>query len=219
MKYENLDIIGADETGVGDYLTPLVAAAAFVPKENIEYFKKIGITDSKKLTDKKMLELYEKIKNKIKSRTRWLDQEQYNSMNKKFNAHELKTFLHIKAISSLEESIKVDKVIIDEYASQKNMDKYFNHLKEVNIPNLKTPIILIKRAEMVHISVAVASIIARVKLIELMKEQNKKWEMHFPLGTNDRSKNAARDFIKKFGVNNLGKIAKLSFKTTKELTN
>lgn len=45
--------IGVDETGVGDYFTPVVSVACFIPKNNIDEIINLGVKDSKKLNDKK----------------------------------------------------------------------------------------------------------------------------------------------------------------------
>ena len=90
--YKGKNIIGSDETGVGDYLTPLVAAAVFVPYQNVDKLSKMGITDSKKISDKQILILANKIKPLIKYRIKHLTQAGYNKLNKSFNANELKCF-------------------------------------------------------------------------------------------------------------------------------
>lgn len=51
-------ICGVDEVGRGPLAGPVVACAVIMPKEEIE-----GVNDSKKLSKKKRLTLYEKIKN------------------------------------------------------------------------------------------------------------------------------------------------------------
>lgn len=218
---KNLVVIGSDETGVGDYFTPLVVTAAFVPIQNINYFKSnIGVRDSKKLNDKQIEIIYEKIKMHIKSRTKIMFQSEYNFLNKQFNSHELKTLLHFQAISSLEKDIKPDLVIIDKFASKENITKYFNHLKAtIQLDNIKTKYECIEKAESFHVSVAVASIVARKKLLDLMKSQNEKWEIIFPLGANQNVKTVAKSFIGKHGIDNLKKVAKIHFKTTKEIIN
>ena len=218
QKYKDKKIIGSDETGVGDYLTPLVASAAFVPLQNIDLLKKLGVTDSKKLTDKNILEIYEKIKMRVKSRTRFLNQSQYNALSKVYNAHELKLLLHIQCINSLEKDINPDLIIIDKFASEKNLDKYYKKLIDnKKIDSVNTKIKAVEKGELEHISVAVASIIARVKLLELMKEQNKKWDMQFPLGTTAIAEEAAVEFIKKHGWKSFNEVAKTSFKTTEKI--
>lgn len=45
--------IGTDESGKGDFFGPLVIAGVLADEKAAEYFKELGIKDSKKLSDKK----------------------------------------------------------------------------------------------------------------------------------------------------------------------
>ena len=54
--------IGTDESGKGDFFGPLVIAGVLVDEKNAEKFHQLGIKDSKKLSDKKMLSLAVEIK-------------------------------------------------------------------------------------------------------------------------------------------------------------
>ena len=46
--------IGIDESGKGDFFGPLVIAGAYLDKQGAETLSKAGVTDSKKLDDKKI---------------------------------------------------------------------------------------------------------------------------------------------------------------------
>lgn len=213
-------VIGGDETGVGDYLSPLVCAAVFVPPSNYSYFRKIGITDSKKLSNQKIMTLFGLIKDKIKSSVRSLSQTEYNELNKIYNANELKMLLHLRAINALSSRLaKVDAIIIDQFASKKNLIKYQNHLvnNEKDLQNFLKEPLYVEKGESYHISVATASIVARAHLLVLMEKQNQKWAMNFPLGTNKIVEEFARQFIKVHGQKHLNEVAKLSFKTTQKI--
>ncbi|NQZ65972.1 MAG: ribonuclease HIII [Mycoplasmatales bacterium] len=217
--YVNKNIVGADETGVGDYLTPLISAAVFVPAVNVRKMINLGITDSKKITDSKILELFEKIKPMIKSSIRIMSQSQYNFLTKKYNANELKMYLHMQAIKSIENRVdNIDIVILDAFSNDSSLDKYRKKIsKEENIKDWESQTIYITKGEMEHVAVAAASIVARAYFVKFMEKQNKKWEMIFPLGTNLIVENFAKEFIKKHGKENLYNVAKLSFKTTKKI--
>ena len=218
--YQNKNIIGSDETGVGDYLTPLVAAAVFVPMANVYKLESLGITDSKKLSDKQISELYEKMKTMIKSSVRKMSQRQYNFLNKKYNANELKMRLHLECITAVESRVEdVNLVIIDAFSNESSLDKYRKRIstEEENIGDIKSKVKYVTKGEMEHVSVAAASIVARAYLIHSMQEQNKKWNDTFPLGTNKEVVAFAKSFVKKNGKDALYDVAKLSFKTTKEV--
>lgn len=225
--YENKNIIGSDETGVGDYLTPLVAAAVFVPINNVRKLEALGITDSKKLTDSKITELYNEMKTMIKSSVRKMSQRQYNFLNKKYNANELKMRLHLECIASVESRVdNIDLVIIDQFSTAPSLDKYRKRIieeenkdSEKEWLDIQAETKYVTKGEMEHVSVAAASIVARAYFIHLMEEQNKKWDIKFPLGTNKEVVAFAQRFVAKNGKDSLYDVAKLSFKTTKEVLN
>jgi len=56
-----LDIVGSDEAGKGDTFGGIAVAAAYVPYQIIPELKKLGVTDSKKLTDDKMFDIVREI--------------------------------------------------------------------------------------------------------------------------------------------------------------
>lgn len=221
INLANKNIIGSDETGVGDYFTPLIVCAVFVPKQNVDYLIEMGVKDSKKLSDIQILKIYDLIKSKIKSSTMVMNQIQYNNLtNKKWNANELKMMLHMKAITTLEEKIDdVDFVIIDQFSNLNSIQKYREKIVSQKISNdFKNEVNYFEKGESVHVSVAAASILARTKLIELMKLQNAKYNFEFPLGANNII-GKAKEFVEKHGEKELYNVAKISFKTTKEVLN
>ncbi len=219
-KYRGLNIIGSDETGVGDYLSPLVAAAVLVPKQNVELLESWGIKDSKKLSDKQILTLAQKIKPKVIFKVKHLTQSGYNKLNTSFNANELKMLLHMSAINDLENyADRVDLIIIDAFSNTQAIDKYQDKLNKssFDVKSFWHKYIYVPKGESEHVSVAAASILAREKLIELMKAQDKEWDMHFPLGTNTIVEDFTMKFVSRYGREKLPKVAKISFKTTEKL--
>ena len=71
--------IGTDESGKGDFFGPLVIAGVLADEKSAQYFRELGIKDSKKLSDKKMLMLAAEIK-KLR-RIRLLQFQILNIMN------------------------------------------------------------------------------------------------------------------------------------------
>ena len=64
-KIYNSSSIGSDEVGTGDYFGPIVVTSSYVSKDNIKYLEELGVKDSKKLTDDKILEIVPLIIKKI----------------------------------------------------------------------------------------------------------------------------------------------------------
>ncbi len=55
-------LIGTDESGKGDYFGPLVTAGVYVHEKNKVLLEKIGVRDSKKLKDDKIIKLAKEIR-------------------------------------------------------------------------------------------------------------------------------------------------------------
>lgn len=219
--FENKNVIGVDETGVGDYLTPLVACAAFVESSNIDKIKKLGITDSKLMTDKKIIEVFPELKNLLVYKVNHLTQKGYNNLNKYMNANELKMFLHMKSINHLELKMKVnsDMSIIDQFSNESSIVKYYTSLVEgkLSAESFVKPVMLLEKAESKHVAVAAASVIARYHFLKMMEEQDEELEMKTPLGTNEIVEKFAIKFVETYGRKALYSLAKISFKTTEKI--
>ena len=54
--------IGVDEVGKGDYFGPLVVVSCFVDEEFYKKVKALGVGDSKKFSDSRILKMYEEMK-------------------------------------------------------------------------------------------------------------------------------------------------------------
>ena len=216
------NIIGCDETGVGDYLTPIVTAAVFVESNQVQALLDLGIKDSKQLSDQKIKDLFWKIQDQLKFRVNHLTQKGYNNLNKYLNAHEIKMFLHLKSITQLEitDQVNEDLILIDQFASVENTNKYYENLmlsSSLKTDEINQVVYLSEKAETKHVAVACASIIARYHFLKMMEEQETECEMKFPLGTNENVEKVALEFCHKFGRKALYEIAKISFQTTKKI--
>ncbi len=97
MKYYNTSSIGSDEVGTGDYFGPIVVTASLVKKEDIPYLEELGIKDSKKLTDDKILEIAPKVAKRIKYKSIILTNSEYNQKYKDNNMNKIKAIMHNKA--------------------------------------------------------------------------------------------------------------------------
>ena len=216
------NIIGCDETGVGDYLTPLVTAAVYVPAAQVAALHKLGVKDSKQLSKDQIQRLFSQIQPLVKYRVNHLTQKGYNNLNKYLNAHQIKMFLHLKSITQLERLDKVDEdlILIDQFANADNVAKYYDSLmlsSSLKTDEIRKPVVLAPRAESLHVAVACASIIARYHFLEMMKDQEEACGMEFPLGTNAIVEQTALAFCQKFGRKALYEIAKINFQTTQKI--
>ena len=134
QKYYNCNAIGSDEVGTGDYFGPIVVTACFVTKEDIPFLEELGVGDSKKIDDSKILKIAPQIAKKIKYRSVILNNSEYNEKyNHQTNMNKIKAILHNKVLYQLahEEDIKYDYIIVDEFAREARYYEYLNDQKAV----------------------------------------------------------------------------------------
>ncbi len=62
-------------------------------------------------------------------------------------------------------------------------------------------------------AVAAASILARHEFVTRLAKLEKQFEMEFPKGASAAVDKAAKAFVERYGADNLGKVAKLHFRT------
>lgn len=212
-QYYYINSIGSDEVGTGDYFGPIVVTASFVSKENISFLEELGVKDSKKLTDLKILDIVPKIIKKIPYETLIYTNEEYNN-HPEFNMNKVKAILHNKALLSLmkKENYNYDKVIIDQFCYPKN---YFEYLKESN--NVFRKISFTTKAEDKCLSVACSSLISRYIFIKEINKLSKKIGKNIPKGASDKVDEFGREIVKKYGKDILRQIAKLNFKNTDKI--
>ncbi len=212
----NINSIGSDEVGTGDYFGPIVVTASYVKKEDIPFLKELGIRDSKKLSDEQILKIVPIIKDKIKYSTIILNNSDYNKIySNDMNMNKIKAILHNKALYSLvKDNLTYDYIVVDEFASPKN---YYNYLKD--IPNIVKDITFITKAEDKVMSVAVSSIISRYIFIKEINRIGNELKILIPKGASSIVDDAGIMIVKKYGSDILNSIAKINFSNTNRIKN
>jgi len=209
----NFSIIGTDEVGTGDYFGPIIVAACFVPKESIIELRNIGVMDSKKLSDKKIIEIAPILINSIIHGVVLLNNEQYNEVSKTTNMNKVKAIMHNEVINKiLKNDIKYDNIIVDGFTTTEKYYQYLNNKNNV-IQNVKLEI----NGEDKYIAIAAASIIARYYFIKAIDKLSLKYHYNLPKGA---GKPVDETLLQIFHDNNkdlLIHIAKLNFKNTTKI--
>lgn len=161
LKYEqnlykqNIELIaGVDEAGRGPLVGPVVAAAVILPKN----YSLEGLNDSKQLSEKKRNAFYNILKNEAVSiGIGIIDAPTIDAVN----IYEASKLAMLEAINNL--NIKPEHVLID----------------AMKLP-LNIPSTSIIHGDALSLSIAAASVIAKVTRDEMMYELHKKYpEYHF----------------------------------------
>lgn len=211
-KIFNSATIGSDEVGTGDYFGPIVVTGSFVKKEDIPFLQELGITDSKKMTDEKILEVVPILIKKIPYSTFILNNKDYNTWSKSMNMNKIKAVLHNKVLTDLTNKYKSDYIIVDEFAKDY---LYYNYLKDV--PNVVRNITFLTKGETKSLSVACASVISRFIFLKEMNKLSNEIGILLPKGASSSVDNIAKKIIDKYGFDKLNDIAKLNFKNTDKI--
>ena len=95
-EFYSLSTLGSDEVGTGDYFGPIVVTASFVPKDKVLYLDKLGVRDSKKITDEKIKQIAPTLLKEVEHVTYILTNKEYNDYQKKgYNLFIRKNILNI----------------------------------------------------------------------------------------------------------------------------
>ena len=211
----DISSIGSDEVGTGDYFGPIVVTASYVEKENIPFLTELGVRDSKKLSDEKILEIVPKIIKKIPYKTLILSNKDYNSYyGKDMNMNKIKAILHNKVLYSLvnENNYKYDYIVVDQFESPKS---YYNHLSNTN--KIIKDITFITKAEDKCLSVACSSLISRYIFIKEIDKLSDKYGLFIPKGASSYVDDIAIKLVDKYGEDILKDVAKLNFSNTSRI--
>ena len=215
IDYLNTTSVGSDEVGTGDYFGPIVVTASLVKKEDIEFLKKLGCTDSKKITDDKIKKIAPEIIKKITYKSIILSNEEYNQKySKENNMNKIKAIMHNKALSLILEETKekLDYIIIDEFAKE---NRYYSYLKD--IPNPVKNITFITKAETKNMAVACSSIISRYIFLKEFDKLSDTYHIPLPKGSGKNVDKIGEELTEKYGKDILNKIAKKNFSNTSRI--
>lgn len=201
-----INVIGVDESGKGDYFGPLVTAAVSINSQTD--LLNLEIRDSKEMNDDIIKELAEKIESQCEVAVSILLPKDYNEEYDKIkNLNTLLANEHVKNINKLLTD-KSKKIYIDKFASKSG-------IKGKLLPT-KAEVIEETKAESKYFSVACASIVARAHFVQSLEELSNDIGIQLPKGAY-LVEDVGRNIIKKYGLEGLKYVAKMHFKTTDKL--
>ena len=216
-KYETA--IGTDESGKGDYFGPLVVAGVYVNLNTKGPLEQIGVRDSKKIGDTKILELAQRIKTICNGHFSIIEITPitYNNLYSTFknegkNLNTLLAWGHAKAIEEVLSKVECNLAISDKFANEKYI------LSKLQEKGRGIELIQEHKAES-YTAVATASILARARFLERMKKMSEEYSIDFAKGASTKVVSQAKEFVNKNGKKELANVAKLHFKTTDQVLN
>jgi ribonuclease HIII len=203
--------IGTDESGKGDYFGPLVVAGVFVPEDQQNVLKELGIRDSKKISDNRVRELAGLLQKGYKHSLVAIGPEKYNELYAKLrNLNRILAWAHSRAIENILEEVNCSVAVTDQFG-----DKSFvlNALME---KGREIELIQKPKAEE-DLAVAAASIMARAEFLKRLYFLSQDVELDLPKGSSSLVEEAGLKLVKLHKVEILDKVAKKHFKLTRRI--
>jgi ribonuclease HIII len=199
-------ILGVDESGKGDFLGPLVIAGVLADREGVRLLTDLNVRDSKKISDKRILELSRVIEDKFVHSIVIIGPEKYNQLYGNIrNLNKLLAWGHSRVIENIAEEHEIDLALSDKFGRVDFIERAL--MKKGRNVRLVQQV----RAESI-IQVAAGSILARAGFIRYMGKLSKLYNMPVPKGAGKPVDDFARRFVASFGVDELAKICKVHFK-------
>ncbi len=207
----SLNRIGIDESGKGDYFGPLVIAAVFVTPVLEQDLALMQVRDSKKISDGRILEMAPDIRLLCPHSLVAIGPQRYNELYAKIkNLNRLLAWGHARALENLLQQVDCDLAIADQFGDERLI---LNALQEKG-----KQIRLVQRTKAESdLAVAAASILARADFLQRLDRLSQELSTTLPKGASAAVELAGRMVVKKYGRDRLGSVAKLHFKTTKQV--
>lgn len=210
-------IIGTDESGKGDYFGPLVSAGVYIDEHGAKDLVACGVKDSKNLSDKENLRLAKEIAKICQGHFVIIEisPEKYNLLYDQFkkekkNLNTLLAWGHAKAIEEILSNVNCEVAVADQFADERFI------LGKLQEKGKRLRLIQMHKAER-NIAVAAASILARARFLEKLSKLSNEYKIDLPKGASQTVIKNAKKFVDIYGKESLRKVAKLHFKTTKEV--
>lgn len=210
-NFAKLSVLGSDETGTGDFFGPITVAACFVSADKVALAHELGVKDSKLLNDDWMRKVAPDLREAFAHSVLTLKNEKYNKVQAQgWSQGKIKALLHnqaLKHVLSKIDPIRPDAVLIDQFAER---DIYYNYIKsEQEI--VRDKVLFSTKAEGLHVSVACASIIARVAFLEEMDRMSREAGVTLPKGAGKIVDEVAAKILLKHGEDYLEGLTKVHF--------
>ncbi|MDR9824775.1 hypothetical protein RCJ22_04040, partial [Vibrio sp. FNV 38] len=104
-------------------------------------------------------------------------------------------------------------IVIDDFCGERN---YYNYLQKdhqvINTVHFET------KAENKFVSVACGAIIARYSFLYFLQKMGEKYQCQFPKGAGSQVDEFAKQFVAKYGFDELRNVAKINFKNTEKIS-
>lgn len=202
--------IGTDEAGKGDYFGDLVVAGVYLDALGELAASRMGVKDSKKLSDKRVREIAHDIKRTFPCEVVRIAPAKYNELYEKMgNLNKLLAWAHARVIENLQPRTGAELVVSDQFGQVSVLE---NALMR---SGRSVRLVQITQGER-DLAVAAASILARATFLQRLDALSKEVGVELPKGATHVLP-VGRQLYQQGGKALLMQVAKLHFKTTEQI--
>ncbi len=199
-------LLGIDESGKGDFFGPLVIAGVLADENDAARMLEMNIRDSKKISDGRILQLADWIKDNFPHSLVVIGPEKYNQLYQKIkNLNRLLAWGHSRVIENIAAECQIEKAVSDKFGKPELI------ISALMKQGRKIDLEQIVRGEAIT-QVAAASILARAEFVRSLKRLEQSFGIKLHKGAGAPVDKAARAIVESKGPEILSKIAKTHFK-------
>lgn len=213
--FADWSVIGSDEVGNGSYFGPLTVCAVYAPVDKLAQLKKMGVQDSKALTDVRIISIAKELLKTVQCTVINVMPEKYNAVQPTMSQGKMKALLHNQALATLLKKIAPEKpqaLLVDQFELPST---YFKHIADQN-EQVTENIFFQTKGESHHLAVAAASIIARYYFLKTLDEMTAASGYRIPSGAGANVDLVAAEMYRQGGLEELKKYTKLHFANTQK---
>ncbi len=206
------DRIGVDESGKGDYFGPLVVAGVFLNSETEKKLRELNVRDSKKISPRRIQELRKVIRRECRYSVVAIGPERYNQLYTTMgNLNRILAWGHARVIENILSKTSCPRAVLDQFGRKDLVLRAL--MKKGRSIEVEQRV----RGES-DLAVAAASILARGEFVLRLNKLSEEFGVRLPLGNRkDLVISAGKEIVRKEGMEALVRVAKVQFKTTREI--
>ena len=203
--------IGTDESGKGDYFGPLTIAGVLVTRENHRELLRLGVKDSKRLSDTAIKTLAPQIRNLCPHSVATITPREYNGLYLRMrNLNRLLAWGHARVIEVILSNHSSGHAITDQFGDE-------TYLKAALMEKGRQITLLQKPHAEDDPAVASASILARDAFLNGIESLSSKYHIDLPKGASTGIIETGQAFVARHGKAKLEDVAKAHFVTTQRI--
>lgn len=214
-NYININHIGCDESGSGDFFGPLCVVACYIDERDSDWLIGLGVRDPKDMDNQELVSIAKEIKDRLIYSLLILDNSHYNAMVKAGNnLANIKSKLYNQAVTNVMQKVgmPVKNKLVNQFVSPKT---YYNYLKNEVI--VVKDLTFVQKGEEQYLAIICSMILSKYAYLQYFTNMSRSLKMKLPHGNSNSVDSTAIEVAKKYGSKMLFKVTKTNMTNYKRI--